>query len=147
MSLKIINLTPNKPITLLSPKTPIRKEILKGREVNIADIPKEDLNDYVIKRFYPVGIPVLVNKVYTMNNVTTVNDLPLVKDESIWDIQNLPPRRKNTIYIVSNIAARAIAETHPNRTDFIFPSYMVAVKHNNGTFSTVGTMCFGYYGQ
>lgn len=56
-------------------------------------------------------------------------ELPLFQAK-FNEVENLPPVKNGTCYIVSNLALQAIKEQHPSRTDFYAPDD--PVRDNSG---------------
>lgn len=67
----------------------------------------------------------------TIEQVIENNKLPVpLVNHKFGEIENLPEIKENTIYIVSSIAAQAIKEKYPERTDILILSGYV--RDENG---------------
>ena len=53
--------------------------------------------------------------------IDQVQTVPVHAPSAVLRISNLPPRRDNTIIVVSQIAAMGVAALHPDRTDVCYP--------------------------
>jgi hypothetical protein len=72
----------------------------------------------------PEGTPARVAQ--TKQQIDTVEGIPICKS-SFGEVENLPPQKEGTIYIVSMLVANAL----PSRTDLYFPDGVV--RSEDGT--------------
>lgn len=91
--MNIINLTPHK----------------------ITVITEDESRNPIIQEYYPFGIVARVSS--TQSELMRVNGIPVVKTV-FGDVENLPNRAEDTIYIVSTIVAQAVAG---KRDDVVAP--------------------------
>ncbi|RMG02005.1 MAG: hypothetical protein D6735_10970 [Acidobacteria bacterium] len=91
--MNIINLTPHK----------------------ITVIIEDERGNPIVQEYYPSGIVARVNS--TQAELMRVNGIPVVKTV-FGDVENLPDRADDTIYIVSSIVAQAVAG---KRDDVVAP--------------------------
>lgn len=144
--MKIINLSPHKVIYFNPYTTPTKRMNIKGRDIMIFDDSKENLNKYIIYNFpkYSGRLPKVI-KDYDSVPTREVGNILINKDLQRSKVFYLPKQIPNTLYITSSRTALAVKQSYPERKDIIFPNKLISLLHDNGTYSTLGTLSFGEY--